>query len=190
MLRGFLIAGLFTFLATSAGQVKQNPKDGQPYVWVPAGTFTMGCSQGDTECRGEQAPHAVRISHGFWIGQTEVTVGAYKQFVTATKASMPPDSRWNPGWQDDHRPIVNLTWDDAAAFCSAAGGRLPSEEEWNMRLAPETKQRGTARWMRLRGTRTTANVKALSRSGRSGQMRGGFMTCREMPGNGQLAYIL
>lgn len=130
MLRSFLIVGLFTFLATSAGQVKQNPKDGQPYVWVPAGTFTMGCSQGDTECRGEQAPHAVTISHGFWMGQTEVTVGAYTQFVVATKTSMPPDSRWNPGWQDDHRPIVNLTWDDAAAFCSAAGGRLPSEEEW------------------------------------------------------------
>ncbi len=43
---------------------------------------------------------------------------------------MPPESQWNPEWQDDRRPIVNLTWDEAAAFCSSAGGRLPSEEEW------------------------------------------------------------
>ena len=63
-------------------------------------------------------------------GQTETTVGAYKQFVAATMASMPPDSDWNPGWKEDSRPIVNLTWDEAAAFCSRAGGRLPSEEEW------------------------------------------------------------
>jgi formylglycine-generating enzyme required for sulfatase activity len=118
------------FTASKAGEVKENSRDGEQYAWIPAGTFSMGCSQGDTECGGEQASHAVTIAHGFWMGQTEVTVGAYKRFVAATMASMPPDSDWNPGWQDNRRPIVNLTWDEAAAFCSAAGGRLPSEEEW------------------------------------------------------------
>jgi formylglycine-generating enzyme len=116
--------------ASKAGEVKENSRDGEPYAWIPAGTFTMGCSRVDAECRGEQAPHRVTIAHGFWMGQTEVTVRAYKAFAAATMASMPPDSNWNPGWQDNRRPIVNLTWDEAAAFCSAAGGRLPSEEEW------------------------------------------------------------
>jgi formylglycine-generating enzyme required for sulfatase activity len=116
--------------ALKAGEVKENSRDGEQYAWVPAGTFTMGCSRGDMECRSEQTPHAVTITHGFWMGQTVITVGAYKQFVAKTRANMPPGSDWNPGWQDAWRPIVNLTWDEAAAFCSAAGGRLPSEEEW------------------------------------------------------------
>ena len=116
--------------APKAGEVKGDSKDGEQYAWIPAGSFTMGCSRGDTECRGEQAPHSVTIAHGFWMGQAEITVGAYKRFVASTMASMPPDSEWNPGWQDNGRPMVNLMWDEAAAFCSAAGGRLPSEEEW------------------------------------------------------------
>lgn len=112
------------------GEVKENSRDGEQYAWIPAGKFTMGCSRNDTECRGEQPPHAVTIARGFWMGQTEVTVGAYKRFVASTRASMPPASDWNPEWRDNNRPIVNLTWDEAAAFCSGAGGRLPSEEEW------------------------------------------------------------
>jgi formylglycine-generating enzyme required for sulfatase activity len=70
------------------------------------------------------------IAKGFWMGQTEVTVGAYKRFVAATGENMPPDSQWNPEWQENQRPIVNLTWDEAGAFCRWAGGRLPSETEW------------------------------------------------------------
>ena len=116
--------------AQKAGEIKTNSKDDQEYAWIPAGTFTMGCSQRDTECRGDQAAHAVTIAHGFWIGRTEITVGAYKRFAAATMAKMPPSTDWNPGWSDDKRPIVILTLDEAAAFCSAAGGRLPSEAEW------------------------------------------------------------
>jgi sulfatase modifying factor 1 len=115
---------------SKAGEIIQNSRDGEQYAWIPAGTFSMGCSRGDTECRGEQASREVTIAHGFWMARTEITVGAYKRFVAATKSKMPPDSDWNPRWQDDKRPVVNLTWDEAAAFCSAAGGRLPSEEEW------------------------------------------------------------
>lgn len=118
------------FTGSKTGEIRENSKDGEQYAWIPPGRFSMGCSQDDTECRGEQAPHAVTIAHGFWMGRTEVTVGAYKKFIAGTRAKMPPDSDWNPAWHDDKRPIVNLTWDEAAAFCSAAGGRLPSEEEW------------------------------------------------------------
>jgi formylglycine-generating enzyme required for sulfatase activity len=112
------------------GEIRENVRDGARYAWIPTGTFAMGCSAGDAECRGDQPPHAARIGHGFWMGQTEITVGAYKKFIAVSLSRMPPESQWNPGWQDETRPIVNLTWDEAAAYCSAAGGRLPSEEEW------------------------------------------------------------
>ncbi len=41
----------------------------------------MGCSAGDTECApDEQSSHAVKIDKGFWMGQTLVTVAAWKRY--------------------------------------------------------------------------------------------------------------
>jgi formylglycine-generating enzyme required for sulfatase activity len=108
-----------------------NPKDGLKYVWIPPGTFQMGCSPTDNECGDdEKPPHTVIISKGFWMGQTPATVGAYKRFVAATgkrPASLPP---FESGWATDDKPIVYLTWPGANDFCRWAGGRLPTEAEW------------------------------------------------------------
>jgi sulfatase modifying factor 1 len=113
------------------GRVGENPKDGLQYVWIPPGDFMMGCPPGDTECFDqEKPPHHVKITKGFWIGQTEVTVAAYKRFAGGTGKAMPPTPDFNMDWNDEQMPIVNLSWDDAQAYCTWAGGRLPSEAEW------------------------------------------------------------
>ncbi|MGA9058295.1 MAG: SUMF1/EgtB/PvdO family nonheme iron enzyme [Terriglobia bacterium] len=119
------------------GQVRENPKDGLKYVWIPPGTFMMGCSPGDTKCGDdEKPPHQVTITKGFWLGQTEVTVGAYKRFAGATGRQLPPEPMspggkpLNPGWGDEAMPIVMVTWNDAYDYCTWAGGRLPTEAEW------------------------------------------------------------
>jgi serine/threonine-protein kinase len=123
-------------VSTAVGTVEVNPKDGLKYVWIPPGTFMMGCSPGDKECDdNEKPPHQVTLTKGFWLGQTEVTVGAYKRFAGATRRQMPPESTLggrpvNPGWGDEAMPIVDVTWDDAQAYCRWAGGRLPTEAEW------------------------------------------------------------
>jgi serine/threonine-protein kinase len=121
----------------SKGATRVNPKDGLKYVWIPPGTFMMGCSPADNECAdNEKPPHQVTITKGFWLGQTEVTVGAYKRFAEATGRQMPPEPlsfSWRPLnslWRDEAMPIVKVTWDDAQAYCVWAGGRLPTEAEW------------------------------------------------------------
>jgi serine/threonine-protein kinase len=86
---------------------------------VPAGPFLL-----DKE---KQA----RIAHGFFLGRTEVTWGAYKTFCHATNhpAPLPPEFSYGMEKLDEH-PVVNVTWEDARAFCKWAGGRLPTELEW------------------------------------------------------------
>jgi formylglycine-generating enzyme required for sulfatase activity len=125
-----LEAGLLN-LGPAAGEVRENPKDGLKYVWIPPGSFMMGCSPGDEECVGDEKPaHRVTIGKGFWIGQTEVTVAAYKRFVAATGRRMVGACDFNRGWANENMPIVAMTWNDAHDYCAWAGGRLPTEAEW------------------------------------------------------------
>lgn len=99
-----------------------NPKDGLKYVWIPPGTFTMGCSAGDSECQDNEKPaHRVNIPTGFWLGQTEVTNAAYRK-VSPAKTSRPKG--------EAAMPVQGLSWPEARAYCTATGGRLPTEAEW------------------------------------------------------------
>jgi formylglycine-generating enzyme required for sulfatase activity len=110
--------------------------EGLQYVWIPPGTFQMGCSPSDNDCFDEEKPsHPVRITTGFWIGQTAVTVEAFKRFVRSHGTSMPPEPNFfgrplNNGWNDDNKPVADVTWNEARDYCKWVGGRLPSEAEW------------------------------------------------------------
>ena len=99
-----------------------------PWVRVAAGQFRMGCVPGDTECLDSERPqHEVTLARPFDLMATEVTLAQYARFLNATGYPPPPLPDYEQG--GDH-PVVNLTWTDAAAFCDWAGGRLPTEAEW------------------------------------------------------------
>lgn len=95
----------------------------------------MGCSRTDPRCSADEQPlHAVEVS-GFWIGETPVTVAAWKRYRVASSrpALMASDEfgrKLNESAGDDDVPAVGATWDEAQGFCKWAGLRLPTEAEW------------------------------------------------------------
>jgi formylglycine-generating enzyme required for sulfatase activity len=114
-----------TPVALAADAIKVNPKDNLKYVWIPAGTFTMGCSNGDTECKAdENPPHPVTITHGFWLGQTAVTQQAYERVMGSNSKGWPNE------FKGPNLPVEEVNWDEAQAYCRTIGGRLPTEAEW------------------------------------------------------------
>jgi formylglycine-generating enzyme required for sulfatase activity len=104
-------------------QLKEEPVDSSGMVLVEGSSFSMGSTTGDPD---EQPVHTVSL-HSFYLDAKEVTVGAYRTFCTATGRTMPSPPPW--GWVDTH-PLVNVSWDDAAAYAQWKGKRLPTEAEW------------------------------------------------------------
>ena len=108
-----------------------NSVDGLRYVRVPAGSFDIGCVDRDRLCSDDEKPrHTVNIPNAFWMTRTEVSVAAYRKFAAAKKRPMPPPPPSNPAWSDAAQPVVSVTWQDAQDYCGWAGGRLPTEAEW------------------------------------------------------------
>ena len=50
-------------------------------VLIPAGEFDMGSPEGETGRQTNETQHHVRLTHDFFLGQTDVTVGQLRQFV-------------------------------------------------------------------------------------------------------------
>lgn len=118
-------------------EISVNAKDGLRYVYIPPGTFRMGCSDGDGDCLAREKPsHEVRITRGFWMGQTDVTTGAYKKYARATGKAMPDEPvaignrNLNPHWSMDSVPMTRVAWAEARDYCAWSGTRLPTEAEW------------------------------------------------------------
>jgi formylglycine-generating enzyme required for sulfatase activity len=56
-----------------------------------------------------------------------VSADDFRAFVAASSGKMPRQPEW---YADGTHPVVNVTWDEATSYCEWAGGRLPTEAEW------------------------------------------------------------
>jgi formylglycine-generating enzyme required for sulfatase activity len=109
--------------------MRTNAQDGAVYIWIPAGSFTMGSGAEDTLASDDEKPaHPVEVA-GFWIMRMEVTNEQYSRCVEAGACSAPSDNRWQDDQYADH-PVVNVDWQQASTYAEWVGGRLPSEAEW------------------------------------------------------------
>lgn len=121
-----ICAWAFTKKPTDRIHSKEKPE----MVFVKGGSFFMGQEDGEED---EKPVHKVQLSN-FYIGKYEITVAQFRDFCEATDRAMPREPKW--GLQDDH-PIVNTTWNDAAAYVSwlnissSQNYRLPTEAEFD-----------------------------------------------------------
>ena len=95
-------------------------------VLVPAGEFIMGSWTGDAD---ERPVRRVYLD-AYYMDKDQLTVGQYAKFLEATSQEVPPD--WHIMSRAMHlkRPVVNVDWADAVAYCKWAGKRQPTEAEW------------------------------------------------------------
>ncbi|RME48046.1 MAG: hypothetical protein D6791_04300 [Chloroflexi bacterium] len=99
--------------------------DGSILIAVPAGEFLMGRGGADNPL------HTVFLDD-FWIYRTPVTNQQYAACVAAGQCA-PPNLEDNTAYDDPYRandPVVGVTWEQAAAYCTFVHGRLPTEAEW------------------------------------------------------------
>jgi formylglycine-generating enzyme required for sulfatase activity len=129
-------------------------------VRVPAGKFQMGSAPGEKDRLEDEVQHSVEITRNFYMGKHEVTRGQFRAFVDATGYRTEAETDGKGGWgynedkgviegrktnytwkvtgfvQTDEHPVINVTWNDANAFCQWLAQRtgkvvrLPTEAEW------------------------------------------------------------
>lgn len=100
------------------------PKPEPAFVDIPGGTFQMGAPN-DVDSYALPV-HPVTVEP-FEMMAREVTFAEFDRFADAHDTVARPDSG---DFGRGPRAVVQVTWDEAAAFCDWIDARLPSEREW------------------------------------------------------------
>lgn len=155
MARGTVISGLVGLFASClvvASALANHESSAQPPLWtpldeveqmalievpggmvtVPAGEFLMGSDPRKDPAAGpqEQPRHRVYLD-ALEIDRYEVANVEYLRFVLSTGANWPQFWRAKPfPYKMATHPVINVSWEEADAYCRWAGKRLPTEAEW------------------------------------------------------------
>ena len=113
------------FFKSNVGTV--DPKDiGLEFVKIPAGSFVMGSPTTEPQREAGEIQHKVTLTKDFYMSKYPVTFEQFDKFCEATGRQKPDDY----GWGRENRPVIDVSWEDAVAFCEWVGCRLPTEAEW------------------------------------------------------------
>ena len=105
-----------------------SPYGGVELLLVPHGKFLMGSPKG-VGSKSEWPQHEVAIKR-FYLGRHPVTNEEYRRFLEANPNVKEPNYWADRRFNQDRQPVVGVNWKDAKLFCEWAGGRLPTEAEW------------------------------------------------------------
>ncbi len=98
--------------------------------WCPAGTFTMGSPETEEGRCDDETQHHVTLTQGFWLGETEVTQGLWKEVMGENPSSFK---------SGDDYPVESVSWNDCQDFVKKLNARyaqagmkwaLPTEAQW------------------------------------------------------------
>ncbi len=144
-------------ISTYVFEIKINLMDQAEMIQISSGEFTMGITPSQNnelmnfcgnQCTSNhftpsEPSHKVFLS-SFWIYKYEVTNNLYRTCVNDGVCNPPRDYRsetrqnyYNNATYGNY-PVVFVTWYDANEYCKWAGGRLPSEAEWEKAARGET----------------------------------------------------
>ena len=123
-------------------------------VLIPAGTFTMGSPTTEPQRQSDETQHQVTLS-AFRMSTYETTNAQFAAFLNANniggdglyEAGAYPNepliyycgsynglsytgAQWQAAAGFENYPVVCVTWYGAQEFATYAGGRLPTEAEW------------------------------------------------------------
>lgn len=165
MKRIFLIVPFIVQFITCFAQEKGKPWNVElsdnsilPMVWIPSGEFMMGSPESEADRKPDEFPqHRVRITSGYWIGKTEVTIGQWKavmgeSFREHVNRMLQDETIYEFGDQkqklreymhfdpnniekiianeNDELPMYFVSWHDAMDFCV----KLTAQEQSANRL--------------------------------------------------------
>ena len=116
-----VLAVVVVMVASIAIYRRANPRRAS-FLSLPSGDMVL-VDRGEALIGlGKQAFHIA----AFYIDKTEVTNRAFLTFCSKTGHPVPPGAEQAPA----DSPVVNVSLDDAQAFCRWANKRLPSASEW------------------------------------------------------------
>jgi len=107
---------------------------GQELKLVPAGSYTMGSPRREAGRRANEAQRPVNLQRRFYLATREVTNADFKRFRPEHRSGFLNQNTL----ELDLQPVVNVSWQDAAAFCnwlSAQAGLTPAYEKRGDSLA-------------------------------------------------------
>jgi len=119
--------------ATDQDFTSQDPPD---MLFVPRGTFQMGCDPAHASCQADEEPLHEVFLDAYYIEKYEVTNAKYAQCVTAGDCAAPHDfssytrTTYYTETAFANYPVIYVDWSQAHDYCQWAGKQLPTEAEW------------------------------------------------------------